>query len=262
MFRSSWRLILPFSFLLAAAVPTVHGQDKDKEKPPVRVILVTGSGHDYPKFTIAMDKLFDQVGGLKIVQRLEPAKGAGEAHIRKLADIKNADGDVLLFFTVGYKLEPLEERALETFVDNGGGLVALHCASASFGSSQTWWRLIGAKFTGHYKGLHKLDIKITDSKHPIMNGVEPFTIIDEEYNHNFAKVERKVLAEFKERPEGSKGKNNDVVWTRDVGKGRVVYSALGHGADAWANPAWQKMVVQSIFWSAGQPRAVTIPEKK
>jgi len=40
---------------------------------------------------------------------------------------------VLLFFTVGYKLEPLEERALETFVDNGGGLVALHCASASFG---------------------------------------------------------------------------------------------------------------------------------
>jgi len=44
------------SFFLPARRSRPHGsrQDKDKEKPPVRVILVTGSGHDYPKFTIAM----------------------------------------------------------------------------------------------------------------------------------------------------------------------------------------------------------------
>jgi type 1 glutamine amidotransferase len=52
----------------------------------------------------------------------------------------------------------------------------------------------------------------------------------------------------------------DILWTREVGKGRVFYSALGHGKDAWTNPSWQKLVVQGILWSAGQPREVQIPK--
>jgi type 1 glutamine amidotransferase len=188
------------------------------------------------------------------VTRLEPPKDKkpdDPEHMTKLADLKRADYDVLLFYTTGYKLNEVQERAIEKFVEDGGGLVALHGASASFGNSQVWFRLVGAKFAGHYKGTHKLNVVLTD-KHPITAGVEPFSIIDEEYNHNFAKVDRKVLAQFKERPEGSKGKNNDIMWTREVGKGRVVYNALGHGKDAWENSAWQKLTVQSLLWAAGR----------
>jgi type 1 glutamine amidotransferase len=67
-----------------------------------------------------------------------------------------------------------------------------------------------------------------------------------------------VLAQFKERPPGSKGTNNDILWTRAIGKGRVVYNALGHGKEAWENPQWQKLTVQSILWAAGKPREVKI----
>jgi type 1 glutamine amidotransferase len=240
------------------AVMPAHAQ----ETRPVRIILVTGGGHDFKKFTTTFEGLCDKAGGLKITQKWEPSKDGPDAHIRKLADLKRADADVLVFFTVGYKLDQVQDRALEQYVEEGGGLVAIHCASASFGNSPTWLRLVGARFAGHYKSLHKLNVVISDPKHPIMQGVSPFNIVDEEYNHNFAKVERKVLAEFKERPEGSKGKNNDIVWTRDVGKGRVFYSALGHGPEAWANPDWQRMVMQAIFWSAGQPRTVSLSDKK
>jgi uncharacterized protein len=236
-----------------------------QDQKPVRIVLVIGGGgHDYKAFAKTFENLCDKAGGLKIVQRLEPGKDQKDdgSHIRKIADLKRQDADVVVFFTVGYKLDQVEDRALEQFVDEGGGLVAIHCASASFGNSPVWKRLIGASFAGHYKGLHKLDVKITNPDHPIMKGVQDFTVIDEEYNHNFAKVERKVLAEFKARPEGSKGKDNDIIWTREVGKGRVFYSALGHGPDAWGNPAWQKMVMQSVFWAAGQPRAVTLPPQK
>jgi type 1 glutamine amidotransferase len=52
----------------------------------------------------------------------------------------------------------------------------------------------------------------------------------------------------------------DIVWAREVGKGRVFYCALGHGREAWENPAWQKLVVQGILWAAGRPREVTIPK--
>lgn len=261
MFHSVVRLGIALGLVLCLGQP-VLSQEKvaanARAAKEIRVVLVTGGGHDYKKFSATLDKLFEQAGGFKIVQRLEPGKDGPDAHILKLSELKNADADVVVFFTVGYKLDPIREKALEQFVDNGGGLVAIHCASASFGNSQTWFRLTGARFAGHYKSLHKLNVKISDPKHPIMNGVEPFTIVDEEYNHNFAKVDIKVLAEFKERPEGSKGKNNDIVWTRDVGKGRVFYTALGHGPEAWATPAWQKMVLQGICWAAGQPRSVTL----
>ena len=245
-----------------AALWLPRSSDAGKEKP-VRVLLVLGSGppHDIRKLAPVLDKLLEDVGGMTVTH-LEPPKDkspSDPAHLRKLADLKRADYDVLVFYTVGHKLDDVQERALEKFVEDGGGIVALHGASASFGNSQVWLRLVGARFAGHYKSLHKLNVVIADPKHPITAGVEPFTITDEEYNHNFAKVERHVLASFRERPEGSKGKNNDIMWTREVGKGRVVYNALGHGKDAWENPAWQKLTVQSIFWAAGRPRSVKLP---
>jgi type 1 glutamine amidotransferase len=253
--RLSWILVVALAAV--GNVPLAA-----QEKKPVRIILVTGGGHDFKKFATTFESLCDKAGGLTIVQKWEPGKDGPDAHIRKLADLKREDADVLVFFTVGYRLDQAQDRALERFVEDGGGLIAIHCASASFGNSPVWFRLVGARFAGHYKSLHKLNVVVTDPKHPIMQGVEPFSIVDEEYNHNFAKVDRAVLAEFKERPEGSNGKNNEIVWARQVGKGRVFYSALGHGPEAWSSPAWQRMVLQSIFWAAGQPRAVTLAEKQ
>ena len=118
-----------------------------------------------------------------------------------------------------------------------------------------WTRLLGARFTGHIPGTHKLNIVLTGTKHPITAGVEPFSIVDEEYKHRFAEVDRHVLARFRERPPTSdQNANMDILWTREIGKGRVFYSALGHGKEAWENPAWQKLIIQSILWAAGRPR--------
>src|SRR5262249_49809724 len=135
--------------------------------------------------------------------------------------------------------------------------VGIHGASFSFENSTAWMRLIGARFTGHIPGTHKLNIVIADPKHPITAGVGPFTIVDEEYKHRFADVDRHVLARFRERPPQSDQKENeDILCRREGGRGRVFYTALGHGKDAWENPNWQKLVVQGILWSAGKPREV------
>jgi type 1 glutamine amidotransferase len=103
----------------------------------------------------------------------------------------------------------------------------------------------------------------TEIKHPVTAGVESFEIVDEEYKHKMADVERTVLAKFKERPPGSDQKANmDILWTREVGKGRVVYTGLGHGKEAFENPAWQKITLQAICWSAGKPREIKLPAAK
>lgn len=231
---------------------------------PVRVLFVLGSPpyHDIRTLPPILEKALDKAGGFQVT-RLEPPKDKkpdDPAHLAKLESIKRADYDVLVFYTSRNKLNEIQERALEKFVEEGGGIVGIHGASFSFDNSQVWMRLLGARFTNHIPGTHKLNIVIADAKHPITAGVEPFEIVDEEYKHRFADVDRHVLARFRERPATSDQKANmDILWTREIGKGRIFYSALGHGKEAWENPAWQKLMIQGILWAAGRPREVKIP---
>jgi type 1 glutamine amidotransferase len=260
--RERWGLFaVGVAILLGTALPAPAAD----EPKPVRVLLVLGSPpfHDIRALPPILEKVLDQVGGFQVT-RLEPPRDkppSDAAHLAKLADIKRADYDVLIFYTTGYKLDETQERALEKFVEDGGGIVALHGASGTFGNSKVWLRLVGGKFSGHIPGTHKLNVIIADPKHPITKGVEDFTIVDEEYKHTLADVDRHVLARFRERPAGSDPKANmDILWTRKIGKGRMFYCALGHDKQAWENPSWQKLVVQGILWAAGQPREVKLPK--
>src|SRR5205085_12560186 len=145
-----------------------------------------------------------------------------------------------------------------------GGLVAIHGATASFGNSKVWTNLVGGRFAGHAPGLYDLTIDIVDTKHPITAGVGPFVVNDEEYTYQFAKgVKRHVLARFKERPVKSKEKdNNDILWTIEVGKGRVFHCGLGHDTKAWSTPEFQKLILQGIHWAAGQPKRINLTATK
>lgn len=258
--------------LLAALVASLglilpaQGAGKDK---PVRVLLVLGSPdwHDVRALAPHLEKMLGKAGGFKVTTLMPPKdKPTNDAaHLAKLADLKRADYDVVVFYTDVYKTGDLPEKAVVKFVEDGGGLVALHGTTKSFidektkAPSPTWQELLGAKCDGHIKGLHKLNIEIVDKTHPITKGIEPFTITDQEFRHTLAKVKRHLLCKFKERPAESDQKlNMDIVWTRDVGKGRVAYIALGHDKEAWDNPSWQKLTLQAIAWAAGQPREIKV----
>jgi type 1 glutamine amidotransferase len=243
MIRRIFPLVLATTLAAVLVAAPAGAADKDE---PIRVLFVL-NGHDYKPKAPILEKVLKDTPGFQAT-KLEDLK--------KLGDVKRADYDVLLFYGSPQAKEELQDRAVEKFVEEGGGVVALHHASA--GGSKEWSRLIGGKFTGHIPGTHKLNVVVADDKHPITKGVEAFTIEDEEYKHSFPDVERHVLLKFKERPQGSDPKANmDAMWTRDVGKGKVVYTCLGHGKEAWESPAWQKLVLQSICWSAGKPREVT-----
>lgn len=245
---------------IALSASVAHAQ----ETPPVRVLFVLGSPpfHDIRKLPPILEKAMQNVGGFAIT-RLEPPADrppSDAAHLARLADIKRSDYDVLVFYTSGYDLDGAQEHALQKFVEDGGGIVGIHGASLTFKKSDVWYRLLGARFTDHMPGTHKLNIVIVDPNHPITAGIGPFTIVDEEYKHVFADDNRHVLARFRERPWGSNQKANmDIAWTREIGKGRVFYCGLGHDKQAWQNPEWQKLIIQGILWAAGRPRQVQIP---
>jgi type 1 glutamine amidotransferase len=216
---------------------------------PIRVLYLHAKhGDDKGKL---LEQLLEKIGGFQVHR---------EDNSAKLLDLKREDYDVLLYYG-GPKSDEASDRAIEKFVDAGGGVVALHHASAV--GSKSWTQLLGARFAGH-PPITELTVLIADDKHPITAGLKEFKITDEPYKHNLTNVQRHVVARFKDRPNDKDPKaamaNLDIVWTREVGKGRVVYCALGHGKAAWENPAWQKLVVQAICWAAGKPREIKLPQ--
>jgi len=250
--------------LVTGWAASLLGVEAQAQKPVKALLVLVGGGpHDIEKNPPFLDKAFEHAG-IQATKLAPPAGKQGDAaHLARLAELKPGDYDVLVFYTVGQSLSPEQENALQRFVESGGGVVAVHGASASFGNSQKWFNMIGARFAGHAPGTYDLAIAVSDPAHPIMKGVKDFDIHDEEYTHRFPEgVQRTVIAKFKQRPANTseKGGNNDAVWTINQGKGRVVYTALGHGPEAWQNPMWQKLMVQSILWAAGQPREVKIGE--
>jgi type 1 glutamine amidotransferase len=235
--------MLRFICLLLASLMLLPALDAGGVKD-VRVLFVV-AGHGGETKAPILEKLFKDMGGFELTRL---------PSLPELAKVKPGDYDVMLFYG-GPQTQELQERAIQNFVEAGGGVVALHHASAN--SSTAWIQLIGGRFAGH-PAMSDVEIVVADSKHPIMQGVEGrFKIYDEAYRHKMADVKREVLAKLKEF--NNPATNLDIIWTRDVGKGRVVYNALGHGKEAWTNPNWQRLVAQSVLWAAGKPRAVKLP---
>src|SRR5947209_462782 len=134
---SPWTLLaVGLGTTLASALPAPPAE----EPRPVRVLFVLGSPpfHDIRTLPPILEKVLDQVGGFQVTRLEPPADKPPDdpAHLSKLAVVKRSDYDVLLFYTSKHKLNERQEQALQKFLDEGGGIVAIHGASFSFENSE------------------------------------------------------------------------------------------------------------------------------
>jgi putative membrane-bound dehydrogenase-like protein len=135
-------------------------------------------------------------------------------------------------------------NALLSFVQQGGGLVVLHCASASFQNSEAFIRLVGAAFKSHGTGTFRT--VTLDANHAVMRGVADFESWDETYIHTKHNPNRTVLAV---RRDG--GHDEPWTWVRTYGKGRVFYTAWGHDRRTWSQAGFQQLVDNGVKWASG-----------
>lgn len=155
--------------------------------------------------------------------------------------------DVLMIYANHNSLSAEQEKALLDFVNNGGGFVPVHSASASFGRSRAYVDLVGARFRRHDYGEFTTTFSPGAAEHPIMHGFENFTTEDETYVHaDHNEVGRTVL-QLRE--------NEPWSWVRQQGRGRVFYTAYGHDMKTWGQPAFHDLLVRGIRWAAGDAKA-------
>jgi uncharacterized protein len=150
--------------------------------------------------------------------------------------------DALLIYANLTTLAPAQEQALVDYVTQGGGLVALHTASASFRTSARYAALVGARFATHKTGTFRVTPAAPD--HPVMQGFPGFESWDETYVHTLHNEQGRTVLETRE--------GEPWTWIRTEGRGRVFYTAWGHDERTWTNPGYHDLVERGIRHAAGQ----------
>jgi uncharacterized protein len=176
---------------------------------------------------------------------------------------------------------PALKRGIKAMLTQGKGMVLLHHSIASWvhtwpeyvemvGGACDWdypQTIRGVKypFSGFRGGVQQ-HISVLEPSHPVVAGLENgFDITDEVYLcpifpenfHPLLKTDFNPIAEnFPAQVQASGGHYNHPPgvpycgWYRAVESSPMVYLQPGHGNDVWVNPAYQKLVLNAIKWTA------------
>ncbi|HYE30678.1 MAG TPA: PVC-type heme-binding CxxCH protein [Methylomirabilota bacterium] len=224
--------LFPFICALALAIAAASSSYA-AQAGELRVLFLGDNDHHKPE-----DRF-------KQLQPVLAGKAIDLVYTDKLDDLnptKLAGYDGILIFANHTRISPEQESALLQFVENGGGLIPLHCASFCFLNSEKYIALVGGQFKSHGAGVFKETIVNPD--HPAIKGHTAIESWDESYVHTKHNSNRVVLAERHDE----KGKE-PYTWVREHGKGRVFYTAWGHDQRTWGNADFQSLVEGGIRWA-------------
>ncbi len=155
--------------------------------------------------------------------------------------------DALMLYANHDSISSQQEKALMQYVKGGGGFLPIHCASYCFRNSKAYVKLVGGQFVSH--DTARFTATIVRPEHEVMANLEEFETWDETYVHVHSDAQRTILME---RVEGEH--REPYTWTREVGKGRVFYTALGHDEQTWSHSGFQHLVKNAILWAVGNEK--------
>lgn len=151
---------------------------------------------------------------------------------------------IIFYYTLG-KISHAQKNGLLNFIASGKGYVGIHSAADSFRECPEYRAMVGGYFVTH-PHYREYQVSIVDSEHPITKDITEFTVVDEQYILDFdSRVNILCSALWK-------GKTKPVVWTKDWGKGRIFYLALGHDKKACQQEIFCLLLVPGAMWAAGK----------
>ena len=181
------------------------------------------------------------LGRLTLHQTLNQLEDFSFVHISSLEKIP-ADLTSYSTLVLHYHHKRISSSALDQldgFVKNGGGILAIHAATASFKETLPYFKIIGGRFVGHGKVE---PFEVTKVRDDIFSGIESFIVKDELYIHE---LEPDIEVHFTAEHEG---KDVPIVWTYRYGNGKVCYAVPGHTTGTMRNQTYQNILQRGLEW--------------
>ena len=211
--------------------------------------------------------------GLERIRAIAERRGWSLFHTENGA-VFNADqlarfAAVVWHNTSGDTLGPGQKRDFRAWMEGGGGFVGIHGAGGDPSYEWDWYveELLRAQFTAHIMGpqFQPATLRIEDRDHPATRHLEEtWTHTEEWYSFEASPRGRGVrvlasvdestyvpVADFLWINRDLRMGDHPVIWSHCVGRGRALFSALGHRAEAYALPEYRGVLEGAIAWAAG-----------
>lgn len=163
---------------------------------------------------------------------------------------------IIFVSTTGDLFNDAEKKALEKYVQKGGGIVGIHAATDAEYNWPWYNQLMGAWFMSHPK-QQTATLDVVDKKHISTKGLPAKWIRKDEW-YDFKNINKdvKVLMTIDEKSyEGGKnGAFHPMAWYHKFDGGRVFYTALGHTDESYSEPLFLKHVWGGILYAAGKKK--------
>jgi type 1 glutamine amidotransferase len=177
-----------------------------------------------------------------------------EGALRNLADY----AAVVFLSTSGDVLDQADRDTLTGYLAGGGAWLGVHAASTTEYDWPWYGGLAGAWFDQHPE-IQTATMTVEDRDHPATRHLGPtWTWRDEWYAFRTnprtnPRPDVHVLLSVDETTYqgGTMGADHPIAWCREYGGGRSFYTALGHGAEMFAEPDLRQHLRGALDWLTG-----------
>lgn len=144
-------------------------------------------------------------------------------------------------------MTPEQEKAIVDYVNNGGAFLNLHNSMGLYPKDGPYLDLVGGRYIGHGP-LERFRVEVVDHDHPITQGVEDFSIADEQHTPPYDKDKVNLL--LQSRADGAEPAAAG--WYYEPGRGRLCHLAPGHTREAMFHPMYQRLLRNAVNWCLRQ----------
>jgi hypothetical protein len=159
-------------------------------------------------------------------------------------------------------------KAVQDFVSAGNGFYSYHNNAFVSRASKNYRDVQGGVGLNH-PPLRPFKVRIVNKEHPVTKGVEDFMVTDEQHYTIYDKDPKNILLHSENvdgltfsptlrdpveggpmvsGPPQNMGTTSVSGWAHEYGKGRVVFTAMGHTNHVMWHPEYLKMQKNAVRW--------------
>ncbi len=202
----------------------------------MKEVLIISSGIFHPPL----------VGRWILNRFLEGINGYAFRHLRTLEQLPQdlPDYAAMVLYLHQKKISATALEKFDAYLSGGGGVLAIHAATACFKDTPRFSEILGGRFVGHGP-VGAFCVTPVVAPDPVFGDLPAFQVVDELYRHE---LQPDIQVYFTAEEQGVKV---PVVWTRTHGEGRVCYACPGHRAESLRLEEYQQLLLRGLEWVSG-----------
>lgn len=192
-----------------------------------------------------LSSISDQTGRFSVVFARTEEEMAEALIPERLVDIR-----LVMFVNTTGEVGVAGRASLLRWIQQGGSFIGVHSASDTWHESAEYIAMLGGEFETH-PAETDVSVLVDARDHPATADLEsPHRLFEEIYLfRNFHLEQVSMLLSLGASPENAQPGFFPLSWFRTYGRGRVLYTALGHRSDIWTSAWFQQHLTGAILWA-------------